>query len=224
MSNMKKLTAKREGLTDEQIVEQVLKENKRAYEDLMRKYDQRLFRISMSIVNDKTEALDIMQTTYLNAYAQLAFFKGNASFATWLTRILINESLRRKKKKEQEQQVKYPASAAEETTPLKELLNKELKTLLENAIAELSEKYKLVFVMREVEGMSVKETMEVLQLTETNVKVRLNRAKEMLRENLDRKRFNELFILDRPLCDKIVDYVLTEINKPASGVNKQDIT
>jgi RNA polymerase sigma-70 factor (ECF subfamily) len=208
---MKKVEPINKELQDEQIVDHVLKGNKKEYEQLMRRYDQRLFRISMSIVNNKAEALDIMQTTYLNAYSQLGNFKGAGSFGTWLTRILINESLLRKKKKKQEQKLKEITEEAQQTTPLKTLINKELKTLLEISIANLPEKYKLVFVMREVEGMSVKETMDVLQLTEANVKVRLNRAKEMLRESLGGEKFKELFRLDRPLCDKIVDYVLKVI-------------
>ncbi|MBD0294464.1 MAG: sigma-70 family RNA polymerase sigma factor [Flavisolibacter sp.] len=209
---MKSTKAKTVELKDEQVVDQVLKGNKKEYEQLMRRYDQRLYRISMSIINDKAEALDIMQTTYLNAYSRLSSFKGEGSFGTWLTRILINESLRQKKKKMREQKLKVAANEAQQTTPLKTLINKELKTLLETAIANLPEKYKLVFVMREMECMSVKETMDVLKLTETNVKVRLNRAKEMLRENLGGKKFNELFKLDRPLCNKIVDYVLKKIS------------
>lgn len=200
-------------MTDEQVIEQVLSGNKRAYEHLIRKYDQRLYRISMSIVNSKTEALDIMQTTYLNAYAQLASFKGNSSFATWLTRILINESLHRKKKKEQELKLQATKHPYDEANPLKALVNKELKMLLENAIAGLPEKYKLVFVMREVEGMNVKETMDVLQLTETNVKVRLNRAKEMLRQTLGGEEFMELFKLDRIYCDQVVNNVMAEIER-----------
>jgi len=209
---MKKTEAKTEEMKDEQIVEQVLMGNKKEYEQLMRRYDQRLYRISMSIMNNKAEALDIMQTTYLNAYSRLGSFKGKASFGTWLTRILINESLLRKKKKEQEQKFKVTTEEAQQTTPLKTLINKELRTFLETAIANLPEKYKLVFVMREVEGMSVKETMDVLQLTEANVKVRLNRAKKMLRENLGGEKFNELFKLDRPLCDNIVNDVLKQIS------------
>jgi RNA polymerase sigma-70 factor (ECF subfamily) len=155
--------------------------------------------------------IDTLPVACSFAYSQLGNFKGAGSFGTWLTRILINESLLRKKKKKQEQKLKEITEEAQQTTPLKTLINKELKTLLEIAIANLPEKYKLVFVMREVEGMSVKETMDVLQLTEANVKVRLNRAKEMLRESLGGEKFKELFRLDRPLCDKIVDYVLKVI-------------
>ncbi len=98
-------------------------------------------------------------------------------------------------------------------TPLKKLLNKELKALLEKAISELPEKYKLVFVMREIEEMSTLETMDVLNLSESNVKARLSRAKEMLRENLSSKQLKEVYKFKLPLCDKIVYDVMSKINK-----------
>lgn len=196
--------------SDEKIVDRILKGEKQLYERLMRKYNDRLFRISMSIVNDKAEAKDIIQTTYLNAYEKLSGFKKRSAFGTWITRILINESLLRKKKKLKQQQF-FKQSQSEEETPLKSLLNKELKALLEKAIADLPEKYSLVFVMREIEEMSTKETMEVLNISESNVKVMLNRAKEMLRESLTDKKLKQVFKFRKPVCDKIVSYVLNRI-------------
>lgn len=197
---------------DKEIIEQILKGEKELYEKLMRKYDQRLFRISMSIINDEAEARDIMQNTYLNAYLQLSSLENKTGFSTWLTRILINESLLRKKKKIKHEQILNTQSKKNnDETPLKSLLNKELKTLLEKAIAELPEKYKLVFVMREIEEMSTRETREVLKLSESNVKIRLSRAKEMLREKLTGKKLKEVFKFRLPLCDEIVKYVMTKI-------------
>src|SRR3569832_678582 len=91
--------------TDEAIVERILNGEKYLYENLMRKYNSRMFRISMSIVNDDMEAEDVMQTAYINAYQQLASFNKKSSFATWLTRILINESLLYKKKKQRREYI-----------------------------------------------------------------------------------------------------------------------
>lgn len=197
---------------DREIIERILKGEKELYEKLIRKYDQRLFRISMSIINDEAEARDIMQNTYLNAYLQLSSLENKTGFSTWLTRILINESLLRKKKKIKHEQILNTQSKKNnDETPLKSLLNKELKTLLEKVIADLPEKYKLVFVMREIEEMSTRETMEVLKLSESNVKIRLSRAKEMLREKLTGKKLKEVFKFRLPLCDEIVKYVMTKI-------------
>jgi RNA polymerase sigma factor (sigma-70 family) len=198
-------------LSDEQIVERILKGEKQLYEKLMRKYDQRLFRIGRSIINDESEVRDIMQNTYLNAYLQLPSLQNRSNFGTWIIKILVNESLLRKKRKLKQQQTLNKQLGAEMETPLKSLLNKELKAILEKAIVELPEKYKLVFVMREIEEMSTIETMEVLNLSESNVKIRLSRAKEMLREKLAGKKLKEVFKLRLPHCDSIVNYVMNKI-------------
>jgi RNA polymerase sigma factor (sigma-70 family) len=198
-------------LSDEQIVERILKGEKQLYEKLMRKYDQRLFRIGRSIINNEAEVRDIMQNTYLNAYLQLPSLLKRSNFGTWIIKILVNECLLHKKRKINQQQTLNKQFGDEIETPLKSLLNKELKGLLEKAIVELPEKYKLVFVMREIEEMSTIETMEVLNLSESNVKIRLRRAKAMLREKLDGKKLKEVFKLRLPYCDAIVNYVMNNI-------------
>lgn len=198
--------------SDEEIIEKIIKGENELYEKLIRKYNDRLFRISMSIINDEAETKDIMQTTYLNAFLELRVLKNRPGFGTWLTKILINESILRKKKRvKQQDMLAGQAGKSENETPLKSLLNKELKALLEKAIAELPEKYKLVFVMREIEEMSIHETMDVLNLSESNVKIRLRRAKEMLREKLDGKKLKEVFKFRLPLCDEMVKYVMNKI-------------
>lgn len=201
--------------SDEEIIERVIKGEKYLYENIMRKYNPRLYRISMSIVNDDMEAEDIMQTVYLNAYLQLSNFQNKSSFSTWLIRILINESLLSKKKKLKEKQgfMEKQTSIYNDSTPLKGLMNKELKSILEKTIAALPEKFRTVFVMREIEEMSINETMGILNLSESNVKVRLNRAKEILRGNLSGYyKSEQLFEFNLIRCDKVVNYVMNEIN------------
>src|SRR6185312_8795141 len=136
-------------LTDEEVIARVISGEKHLYESLMRKYNLRLYRISRSIINDDMAVEDVMQTAYLNAYLNLAGFQNKSSFSTWLTRILINESLLYKKKQlKREQLVETQGTHYINDTPLHGLMNKELKTLLEKSIDDLPEKYKLVFVMR----------------------------------------------------------------------------
>jgi RNA polymerase sigma factor (sigma-70 family) len=197
--------------SDEEIIERILKGEKQLYEKLMRKYDQRLFRISMSIINDEAEARDILQNTYITAYLQMSSLQNRSNFNTWIIKILVNESLLHKKRKLKQQQTLNKQLSDEMETPLKSLLNKELKALLEKSIAGLPEKYKLVFVMREIEEMSTHETMDVLNLSESNVKIRLSRAKEMLREKLAGKKFKDVFKLKLPVCNIIVNYVMNKI-------------
>lgn len=203
-------------LPDEEIISRILDGEHYLYEGLMRKYNTRLYRISMSIINDDMEAEDIMQNAYINAYLHLSGFNNKSSFSTWLTRILINESLLHKKKKIKNlkvlsDQTKYDSH---NDTPEKTVMNKELKTILERAVSNLPEKYRLVFVMREVQELSTNETMEVLDLGESNVKVRLTRAKEMLRNELSSYyKSNQLFEFNLIRCDRIANYVMNKIGK-----------
>lgn len=201
-------------MSDEEIVAKILNGEVRLYEVIIRKYNQQLYRISMSIINDDDEAEDIMQTAYLNAFRQLANFKHQSSFATWLTRILINESLLHKKHKQKLEKVLTESAYTDyhDETPLNDLMNKELKLALEKAVSTLPEKYRMVFVMREVQGMSTNETMQALSISESNVKIRLNRAKDMLRTELNSYwKSQELFEFNLVRCDRIVNFVMGEI-------------
>ncbi|HEY4198768.1 MAG TPA: RNA polymerase sigma factor [Mucilaginibacter sp.] len=205
-----------ETISDEEVVERILKGEKSLYESLMRKYNQRLYRICMSIINDDQEAEDIMQIAYINAYQQLGKFQHKSTFGTWLTRILINESLLHKKRMTKQQQLLMKETATNNEyhndTPLKNLMSKELKTILEDAVSALPEKYRMVFVMREIQEMSTNETMEILSLGESNVKIRLNRAKEMLRNELSSYyRSNHIFEFHLTRCDRIANYVMSRI-------------
>ncbi|MES2109184.1 MAG: sigma-70 family RNA polymerase sigma factor [Bacteroidota bacterium] len=201
-------------MSDEEIVERVVNGEQHLYEHLMRKYNSRMYRIGMSIINDDKEAEDIMQTAYINAYRQLKSFQGRSSFATWLTRILIYEALLHKKRNLKLQKVlmEKPDNDYHNETPLKELMNKELKGLIESAVAKLPEKYRMVFVMREIQEMSTTETMDALNLGESNVKIRLSRAKEMLRtELLSYWQPQQLFEFNLLRCDVVVDCVMRAI-------------
>jgi len=201
-------------LSDEEIVERVLKGEIHLYEGLMRKLNLRLYRISMSIINEDDEAEDIMQTTYLNAYRQLSSFNHQSSFSTWIIRILINESLLHKKRKLKRDRllVENTYNDYHSETPLENLMNKELKVILENAVSKLPEKYRMVFVMREVQGMSTHETMEALEIGESNVKIRLVRAKEILRSELNNYwQPKEIMEFNLIRCDSIVNHVMQKI-------------
>lgn len=201
-------------LSDAEIIDKIVAGEKYLYESLIRKFNTRLYRICMSILNDDAEAEDVMQTAYINAYMHLPDFRRTSSFSTWLTRILINESILQKKKKMKRLQMMAdePSQNAHSETPLKTMMNKELKGLLEQAVAKLPEKYRMVFVMREVEELSTSETMEILEIGESNVKIRLARAKEMLRSELKPYwQFNQMYDFNLVRCDRIVNYVFNEL-------------
>ena len=126
-------------LTDEEIISRILAGEHYWYERLMRKYNTLLYRIAMSIINDDMEAEDIMQTAYINAFLNLPNFKNKSTFSTWLTRILINESLLHKKRRIKGLQIRAEQTINEShnETPLKTFMNKELKLILEKAVASL---------------------------------------------------------------------------------------
>ncbi len=207
-------------VTDNEIIARILHGEKNLYALIVRRYNQRLYRVAMSIVNDDAEVEDIMQTAYISAYENLGKFAFKSSFATWLTRILINESLLRLKKRGKSINMNddtmdneiYQQHTMEVKTPVAKLLNAELKTILEEAIRQLPEKYKIVFVMREIEGMNVADTQECLDISEANVKVRLNRAKALLRQTLnDRYKKEDILHFHLSRCDKMIERVMKGI-------------
>ena len=200
------------------IIKEILLGQKDQYALLMRKYNQRLYRICKGYLKDEAEIEDVMQETYIKAYQNLAKFENRSKFSSWLTRILINECLQRLKKMKREtlldnSEVQMKTmNLTDRRSPETESLNKELKGILETNIALLPEKYRAVFIMREVEKMSVDETAESLEISDSNVKVRLNRAKEMLRTALmNTYPVGEVFEFNLVRCDRIAKNVLARI-------------
>ncbi|HET9409399.1 MAG TPA: RNA polymerase sigma factor [Candidatus Sulfotelmatobacter sp.] len=215
--------ATQEGWTDEQVVERVLSGETPLYEVIMRRYNQRLYRMARAILRDDGEAEDVMQDAYVRAYQHLSEFEGRAKFATWLTRIAVNEALGRVRRRTRFQPLETPdesgenlMSTAESTTPSPErsAYDRELGGLLEQAVLQLPEDYRIVFTMREVEEMNTAETAECLGLTEENVKVRLHRARAMLRRELYEQvgaATAGAFQFHAVRCDRVVNQVFRTI-------------
>ena len=202
---------------ESEILKRIIQGEKNLYESIMRKYNQRLYRIAISIVNNESEVEDIMQVAYIKAYENLDRFRAQSSFSTWITRILINESLSHLKKREHIAHFEREDSFSEfyqkpiVQTPLMTAINSELRSILEFSIRKLPEKYRTVFIMREIENMTVSETMECLGISEANVKIRLNRAKVILRDKLKCYKEEEVLPFYKPRCNRIVDHVMNKI-------------
>lgn len=212
--------------SDEEIIIRVLAGEKELYEIIMRRYDKRMFRISRSYAHDGDEAEDIVQQAFINAYDHLPHFERRSKFSTWLTRIVINEALRRTRQKcrfvpleprlsangeaYEHHQVESPTT----DNPAEKVMNDELKSILERTVDGLPVKYRSVFVMREIEEMSIAETSELLGISAANVKVRLNRAKEMLKQRIGLV-YHEagVYHFDLVRCDRIVANVLREVKR-----------
>ncbi len=210
-------------MDDISVISRVLGGETDLYEIIMRRYNQRLYRVGRSFFRgDDEEIEDVMQFTYIRAFEKLASFENRAAFSTWLIRIFINEALARKRYNGKFISITDNESLFEDTqpgtkynmqSPYKISDNKELKELLEMAIDQLPEKYKLVFVMYEIENLSVRETGECLNISESNVKVRLNRARKMLRDHLSSfYKSEEIFSFNLLRCDVIVNNVLNAIS------------
>jgi len=198
-----------DGLNDTVLIQKILNGEQNLYEKIIRRYNQRLYRVGMSILKNAAEVEDAMQVCYIKAFEHLTSFEQRSSFGTWLTRIMLNECLAQKNKKNRRKEMSENEDLhfMDSTTPVNLLMNKELSAVLETAIAGLPEKYRMVFILREIENMSVKQTSEVLSLRETNIKVRLNRAKTMLRENLDTYMKENIYSFHLSRCNLMVDKV-----------------
>lgn len=218
-------------IPDNELIKRIIGGEKQLFEIIMRRYNPRLFRVGRSIIRDDDEVEDILQDTYIKIYENLDKFEGRADFATWAIRILMNTAFARKAK---QRRFAYDGNNIDENnnnfnltgqkemkTPEKNIINEELKKHLEEAVDKLPQIYRTVFMMREVENMSVKETSECLQISESNVKVRLNRAKEYLKMNISQV-YNkeEIFQFMGERCDRVVAKVMNRLGLAESSVNK----
>ncbi|HNP19128.1 MAG TPA: RNA polymerase sigma factor [Fulvivirga sp.] len=206
-------------MQDAVVINRVLSGEKELYEILLRRYNQTLYRAVRSYLKED-EVEDTMQDTYIKAYQKLDQFKGDSLFSTWLIRIGINEALQRIRKKKRshivslnqpyEQNDKVIQLPDTNTmNPEKQIINSENRQLLERSIVELPEKYRVVYMLREVEGMDNAEIANCLSLSESNVKVRLHRAKNLLKESLFKfSSETTVFEFGDKRCDCIVNNVM----------------
>ena len=210
---MEKLIETSGKIPDSILIDKVLSGDKKYFELIIRRYNQRLFRIGLSILNNDVETEDAMQSTYIKAFENLSKFENRSSFGTWLTRIMLNECLAQKIKRQKlrNEMGKQIENFTTMSTPANILMNKELSSALENAIGQLPEKYRLVFILREIEQMSIKETCEALDIEEANVKVRLNRAKTMLKEHLNEYMKDHVYVFHLSRCDRMVHNVFATL-------------
>ncbi|HUH47774.1 MAG TPA: RNA polymerase sigma factor [Arenibacter sp.] len=201
------------------IVKRILQGQTELFELLMRRYNELLYRTIRSYIGIEVEVEDTMQDAYIKAFQKLYQFKNEAMFSTWLIRIGINEALQRKRKSKKYQTV----AIAQETGTLQiadtSIMNPESKTiykestaLIEKAIDALPEKYKIVYMLKEVEGMEIAEISKGLDLTTGNVKVRLHRARNMMKDYLlNSTNTQDIFEFGNYKCDRIVENVMSRI-------------
>ena len=218
-------------MTDSELVSACLCGDERAFATIMRRNNQRLFRVARSILADDAEAEDAVQETYLNAYLHLDSFEGRSSLSTWLTRLAINESLGRVRSRHRRRLVPWDgceeASGASgwsnvvtmssgEQQPERTAAQRELRGILEDAVDRLPESFRPAFVLREVEGMSGREVAEALDIPEATVKTRCFRARRLLQKDLRERLQGELgetFVFLGARCDRMVATVLAKLRE-----------
>jgi RNA polymerase sigma-70 factor (ECF subfamily) len=199
----------------------------------MRRHNGKLFRVARAILKEDADAEDALQDAYLDAYRHIGQFRGGAQLSTWLTRIVINHSLMRLRKQRQDPVVvpiggghsdpaelhqEDPADDKSETAPAA-VLRSEIRRVLEQRIDELPVTFRTVFVLREVEEMSVSETAECLGIPEATVRTRLFRARALLREALQRDINTatiDVFGFAGERCNRIVARVLSLLSGDAT--------
>lgn len=222
--------ARVEDWADEEIVRRVLQGDLVLFELLMRRHNQRLYRAIRSILRDDSESEDVMQEAYVRAYEHLAQFEGRAKFSTWLTRIAVNEALKRlaasgrcdslDEEQYEGEDGTMPAFHSNSPTPEASASRSELRDLLEEAILALPCAYRAVVVLRDVEEMSTEETAGVLSLTDANVKVRLHRAHELLRAELFVRagaNNTQALVFQATRCDRVVRAVFERLDLGKTG-------
>jgi RNA polymerase sigma-70 factor, ECF subfamily len=211
-----------EGWSDQEIVDRVKGGETALYEIIMRRYNQRLYRVARAILRDDAEAEDVMQDAYVRAYQHLDQFEGRALFSTWLTRIAVHEALARLRSRNRTGQLEQTEDDGEfrmdvleiSPDPEQNASRAELGHLLEEAVLRLPEQYRAVVMLRDIEELSTTETAAALDLTEPNVKVRLHRGRAMARGWLFDKigaNAKTAFPFMGMRCDRVVQGVLARL-------------
>ena len=191
-------------MTEVQLIEKAKNGEQEAFTKLVLKYNERIYNLALRLLRNKEDAEDILQETFITVLEKLHTFDGKSGFFTWLYRIATNACLMKLRKKRPEVS-DLPDNLSEydnyeskifvdwSQNPLADIQNKEMKDAIDKAMEKLSDIYRTVFVLRDIENMSIKETSDIIGITEENVKIRLKRARMFLRDELS-KFFSESIV------------------------------
>jgi RNA polymerase sigma-70 factor, ECF subfamily len=213
------------GTGEAELVARARARDETAIRQIMQMNNRRLYRMARGILRNDGEAEDVVQETYVRAFTHLDSFRGDSSLATWLARIAMNEALGRLRRQRpnvewttlppgtlEAQIIQFPLSATSD--PEKTMAQREIQQVVEHAIDDLPEAFRIVFITRVIEGMNVEETAEILGLKPETVKTRLHRARTMLRDNVEKKIgpvVMEAFPFAGKRCERLTDAVLKRL-------------
>lgn len=213
--------------SDAALVELARGGDEMAIRTLVRRHNQRLFRVARAVLHNDGEAEDVVQASYVKAFTHLAGFRGDAAFATWLTRIAVNEATSRLRRRRQTigveridiergqsaQIIQFP-SLQPQVDPETEMSRQEIRHVLEEAIDTLPAEFRAVFVLRDVEGLSIEETASSLGIKSETVRSRLYRARKLMRAAIEHKldgAFASVFPFDGERCVHMADRVVASL-------------
>jgi RNA polymerase sigma-70 factor (ECF subfamily) len=211
-------------LPDDRLVELARAQDRNAFEALMRRHNRRLFRVARGVLRDNSAAEDAVQETYLRAFTHLDSYRPSGKFGAWLMRVALNEALMMRRRtrgdtvslEEIGSEVALPVEPGSAEAPSADQFIEAAyaRALLEHAIDALPENFRMVFVLRVVEGLDVRETAECLELNPTTVRTRLFRAQRQLRGELVKRmrgESTEVFDFGAERCDRVVDGVFERL-------------
>jgi RNA polymerase sigma-70 factor (ECF subfamily) len=216
--------------SDEELVVLARQGSESAVRALIKRNNQRLFRVARAIVRNDAEAEDVVQETYVRAFTSLDTFRGESQLATWLTRIALNEALGRvRRRRPTAELAELDANAGNQGVIMfptlsppaadSELARSQIREFLERAVDDLPDAFRIVFILRDIEEMSTEATAEQLSLKPETVKTRLHRARRLMRTAVEKRlaaTFSELFPFDGARCDRMADRVIGRLR--SSGV------
>ena len=218
----------RDGLSDEDLVALARKHDESALRELVKRHNRRLFRVARGVVRDDSEAEDIVQETYVRAFTKLDGFRGDSAFSTWLTRIALNEAYGRLRRKRPTvdvsaienadltdggQVIMFPLSPAQ-PSPEAEAGRDQVRQILERAVDQLPEPFRMVFILRDIEGLDTDAAAALLAIKPETVKTRLFRARRLMRAEMEKAlspNFSEMFPFGGARCARTADHVVERL-------------
>ena len=215
-------------LSEVELIERIIEGDIALFEVLIRRYNPYVYKVGRSYGYNHHDVEDLMQETFIHAYENLKKLNHKEYFKTWLIRIMLNECYRKNHKASSQNEITSDTLLFEKSIPMfsgsnhddteRQVSNKELNGVIESAVQHIPMDYRLVFSLRELNGLSVQETAKALNITETNVKVRLNRAKAMLRKEVEKMySVEDIYQFNLVYCDKIVANVMKVILKDSTS-------
>jgi RNA polymerase sigma-70 factor (ECF subfamily) len=203
-------------LDDRDVIAQVMAGDRGAFEILVRRHNQRMFRAARAITHTDVDAEDVLQQAWLDVYKHLAQFRGDASFPTWATRIAVNEAIALTRKRPMVAEV---VDAVSEVAPDADLARAQVGALLEHCLANIPQGNREVMVLRDILELDTAETAACLGLTEEAVRVRLHRARAAIAAAVTEQladHAREIYSFDGARCDRMTAYVMRNVLEPAA--------